>query len=436
MHVIVVGGGIAGIAAAWKLRKSGAEVTLVEAKNYLGGRLSSFQREGSPTLFDGGPHLFLSSYTQTRQLLRELSLESHFDFPYPGRIPFINSAGSRSSLNEWLLPAPLNLIGGLLSFSLLSWSARKRTFSTATNLIRQDLKPDQSIEEFLASSSHPEEIDLFWKPLVSAALNASVKEVAVKDLRTIFTRGFCGGLFGGRLGYANEPLRAIFSDGLLPSLTNRGIRVLLKSPIAAIQHEGKRITGVIFQDGSKLKSDRIISALPPWSLIRLSRGDTLLIEALAEYRLDTWNAHPISTFYLWAEKRPVLELYTCLPTSPTGWVFDFARLWNHPDAPLGLMLESGTLPKPVEGNFRGLLDGVYQRIPELQNVRWVGEKLICERHATPLRPQTLWGKKLNQKTSIINLVLSGDWIDESLPPTVEAAVNSGNSAAEILLRTA
>ena len=122
-RAIVLGGGISGIAAAWRLRQAGASVALLEARAHLGGRLTSHAAPDLPTPFDNGPHLFLSSYASTRRLFKELGIDAHFEYPYPGAIPFIRTNGRRARLQEWPLPAPLNFVGGLLGFSALSWAA-------------------------------------------------------------------------------------------------------------------------------------------------------------------------------------------------------------------------------------------------------------------------------------------------------------------------
>ena len=56
MHIIVTGAGIAGIAAAIRLRAAGHTVEVFEANDYPGGKLSAFTLDGYR--FDAGPSLF------------------------------------------------------------------------------------------------------------------------------------------------------------------------------------------------------------------------------------------------------------------------------------------------------------------------------------------------------------------------------------------
>ena len=69
-RVAVVGGGLAGMAAALAARDAGAEVTLFEKRRHLGGLTWSFERRG--LLFDNGQHVFLRCCTAYRAFLERI----------------------------------------------------------------------------------------------------------------------------------------------------------------------------------------------------------------------------------------------------------------------------------------------------------------------------------------------------------------------------
>jgi oxygen-dependent protoporphyrinogen oxidase len=71
-RVAVVGGGIAGLSAAWELRRRGLAVTLLEAEKRFGGKLRTEQVDG--LLIDAGPDSFLSSKPAALQLIAQLGL--------------------------------------------------------------------------------------------------------------------------------------------------------------------------------------------------------------------------------------------------------------------------------------------------------------------------------------------------------------------------
>ncbi len=430
--MIVIGGGIAGITAAWRLKQEGVEVTLIEARPQVGGRLYSHYSREMPSTFDNGPHLFLDKYSHTRRLLEEMELAGSFEFPWPGTIPFALQDGTRGNLREWPLPAPLNLAAGMASFRLLSWQARFRTIHSVKKLLSGEVKVLQSIAEWLQANSQDEERRIFWEPLLSAALNAEANQLPVTALRMVFSEGLCKGFSGGRLGYAREPLGSIFGRKMEGILRQSGIDLRLNTTAVKADIENGQIRSVKLQHGGELKCDVAIAALPPWALQKWLEviPET---ESLSDLlKLDEWEANPISSLYLWAEERPLLDAYTCTPGGPADWVFDFGCIWGDKRAPICLLLGNKGISRAAE-EIEQVLARMTEAFPQLRAVVWKAYKLIQEKRATPLRPRELWGEKLQQKTPIPNLFLAGDWLDRELPPTVEAAVRSGERVVKMII---
>ena len=73
-NVAVIGAGIAGLSAAFRLRQAGANVTLFESSDRVGGRLSSESRDGF--VYERGTQFYTTSYRNALGLIRELGLES------------------------------------------------------------------------------------------------------------------------------------------------------------------------------------------------------------------------------------------------------------------------------------------------------------------------------------------------------------------------
>ncbi len=445
-RIVVVGGGISGIAAAWELRKTGAEVILLEARGHLGGRLTSYFAAELPTLLDNGPHLFLSSYTQMRRLFREFGLDNEITYPYPGRVSFVLREGMRADLKEYPLPAPYHLAAGLLNFRALPLRSRVRILKAIQTLLKSPPTTTQTTAQWLDEFSTDEERRMFWLQLIRAALNAPADAVPIPYLRVIFQQGFCKKPFGGRLGYARRPLQEIFSQRMKPTLENTGIQVHLKTTCESFIVKENRITDVLLKGGGRLSCDAVFLALPPGSLLNVLKNLPVGERIIQEYLLRDWRANPITTLYLWADERPLLEAFTCLPDGKIGWVFDYERMWENRAAPLALMLNEPlerTCAAEPASSAKGeapvqpiceLAEELLQAFPQLQKVRWTHWKLVTAPHATPLRPRALWWKTLPQTTCIPNLFLSGDWLDAELPPTVEAGVRAGRKIADFLIR--
>lgn len=75
--VVVVGAGLAGLAAAWQLRKDGHEVTVLEARNRPGGRVSTVSKPFAEGLYaEEGAAAYSESYTEAVKLIKEFQLET------------------------------------------------------------------------------------------------------------------------------------------------------------------------------------------------------------------------------------------------------------------------------------------------------------------------------------------------------------------------
>ncbi|MDH3208436.1 MAG: FAD-dependent oxidoreductase, partial [Gemmatimonadota bacterium] len=89
---VIIGGGIAGIAAATVLAERGVDVTLVEKESFLGGRAGAWPDQlasGEPFQMERGFHAFFRQYYNLRALLRRIDpeldlLEALDDYPVHG----------------------------------------------------------------------------------------------------------------------------------------------------------------------------------------------------------------------------------------------------------------------------------------------------------------------------------------------------------------
>ncbi|RMD97338.1 MAG: FAD-dependent oxidoreductase, partial [Deltaproteobacteria bacterium] len=133
MHgkVFIVGGGLAGLSAAWKLQREGIETEVFEAGEGIGGRAGN--RTPAPGFtIDTGAEFFGSFYRTTRSLLRDLGLE--------GEIVPLRAAGMvwRAGFAHPFPGSP----AAFLSTPLLSWRTKRNLLRIALRLWRTDLSWD------------------------------------------------------------------------------------------------------------------------------------------------------------------------------------------------------------------------------------------------------------------------------------------------------
>ncbi|KAL9331238.1 hypothetical protein ACSQ67_000848 [Phaseolus vulgaris] len=78
-RVAVIGAGVSGLAAAYKLKSHGLDVTVFEAEGRAGGRLRSVSRDG--LIWDEGANTMTESETEVKGLIDAIGLQEKQQFP-------------------------------------------------------------------------------------------------------------------------------------------------------------------------------------------------------------------------------------------------------------------------------------------------------------------------------------------------------------------
>src|SRR3954470_23770617 len=144
--VVVIGGGLAGLASAVALGSADYRVQLLEARPYLGGRATSYPLntgdENSATTIDNCQHVLLRCCTNLLDFYRRLGVAEHVQFHR--EFYWIEPGGRTSVMKRGLLPAPAHFTESFIKLRFLSLSDK---VSVASGLLsvryeygtRQDL---------------------------------------------------------------------------------------------------------------------------------------------------------------------------------------------------------------------------------------------------------------------------------------------------------
>src|SRR5215472_10521202 len=119
-EVMVIGGGLSGLAAAAALGSAGHSVRVLEARPFLGGRATSYE-SGSETI-DNCQHILLRCCVNLLDFYRRLGVTNDIRF-YPEYV-FIEPGGRRSVMRAGMLPAPLHFTGSFFGLKFLSFSEK------------------------------------------------------------------------------------------------------------------------------------------------------------------------------------------------------------------------------------------------------------------------------------------------------------------------
>ena len=125
-RVAVIGGGIAGLAAAWELHRGGAKVTLLEARSRLGGVIETKRSQG--WLVEGGPDSFLTTKPAAVELIREIGLDDHL-IPSRSRRVYVLTRGALHPVPEGMHLTVPTRAWPLLTSSLFTWRGKLRMLS-------------------------------------------------------------------------------------------------------------------------------------------------------------------------------------------------------------------------------------------------------------------------------------------------------------------
>jgi oxygen-dependent protoporphyrinogen oxidase len=163
--VVIIGGGISGLATAWLLRDkastTGVELglTLLEKEQRLGGKIRSIKEDGF--LCEWGPNGFLDSKPQTLDLCRSIGVEPNLHRSNDNaRKRFIFSGGELHCLPE----------GGasFLKSRLISWPGKLRLALEPTPFIaRAPVDVDETLADFGRRRLGKEALDKLIAPMVS-----------------------------------------------------------------------------------------------------------------------------------------------------------------------------------------------------------------------------------------------------------------------------
>src|SRR4051794_38144558 len=134
---VVIGGGLAGMAAAMALESAGLLVTLLEARRALGGRAGSFEDPQGGETLDNCQHVLLGCCTNLVDFYRRIGAVDHIR--YDRVIRFMDPAGRVYGLSGTPgLPAPLHLGPSLLKFGALTWGERVALSRAMLAMVRLD----------------------------------------------------------------------------------------------------------------------------------------------------------------------------------------------------------------------------------------------------------------------------------------------------------
>lgn len=431
-RVVVVGAGLAGLAAASALTQRGFSVRVLERKSIPGGRASSYEAQDTGETVDNCQHILMRCCTNLWGFYGRAGVQDRIR--WIDRLIFQEPNGRRSVLRGSRLPAPFHLMP---SFFRLRFLDGKDKYAVANALMGMlgstGPKPDQPMIDWLRRTRQTTRaIERFWRPILVSALNEEPERCSARYAFKIFRDGFLAHPRAYEMGIPRVPLRELY-DPCVEQLRRDGAEVAFRGVVRRIVIENGRVTGVQL-DGETFPADYVVSA------VSFDAISNLLPGADADPFFRRWSrmeGSPISGVHLWWD-REVTELgHAALLDRQIQWMFnktqDFGR--GQGGTYMGLVVSaSRDWVRKSRGEILEIAEReVREAFPGTAGAKIVKSAIIKEARATysaipgidDLRPTT--------QTPVPNLFLAGDWVQNGWPSTMEAAVRSGYLAAEHVL---
>ncbi len=329
--VLVVGGGLAGLAAACDLAEAGLAVTLVEKRPFLGGRAYSYIDRRSGLEVDNGQHVFLGCCTGYICFLKRLGVYDRAHLQKRLRVPVIDKVWGQSVLEASPLPPPLHLLPSLLRFRSLSPAekalaayafARVRSVDRARHPELDGITFEAWLRE-RRQSAHA--IRSLWNLIVQPTLNDDASRVSADLALMVFQEGFLRSRDGANVGWAKVGLSALLAEAARRYIEERDGRVLTGVGLAGVEPVDGALGRALLEDG-ELAADFCVLAVPPQSLAELLPA--VLREDPFFARVSQIQTSPIVNVHLWFD-RPVWEgTFAAFLNTPLQWAFNKTRLWG------------------------------------------------------------------------------------------------------------
>jgi squalene-associated FAD-dependent desaturase len=410
-RVHVVGAGLAGLQAALALSKAGRPVTLYESSPVAGGRCRSYFDRSLDCRIDNGNHLLLSGNKAAAAYLDSIGTRDSLAGPAKAHFPFFDiQTGQRWTirLNQGRIPW---------------WIFRRTSRVPGTRLadyarLRNMLHPPANATLAAVTGTGPL-IRRLIAPLAIASLNTQTDQASAALFAAVISESLMQGGRNCIPAFPKTGLSESFIDPAINILRAQGSNILFNRRISALHIEADRVASLGTPDGPIpiRPLEQVILAVPPWIAADLLPNLTAPNEYEAILNIHFRHSAPatpagfiglIGGTAEWVFIKPDIVSVTISAANRLADITPeslVATIW--PEVSAACRIAAPTLPP------------------------W---RVVRERRATFAATPAQQLRRPGPRTPLVNLALAGDWTATGLPATIEGAIRSGRTAADMLLK--
>ncbi len=260
LNVVIVGGGLAGLAAAYELSQRGIQVTLLERSPQLGGKIASWPIQVGDTelMMEHGFHGFFPQYYNLFSVVEELQIRDHFkslDFysvvykdgyqpevfrPSHSAFPWNVVDLAVSSPNRWQWGINLVKLKHLQVFREITGFRNPQSFDRLDNL---------SVAEWVREDFPQGLYDLYFLPFAKSSLNAP-DVLSAGELMQFFHFYFFGNPEGLAFNGTCQDMGRSLVDPMVAAIAANGGQVITEATVSGINWADGKITNLTYQTGA------------------------------------------------------------------------------------------------------------------------------------------------------------------------------------------